>query len=60
MQVPDELRPVCSCGSKMVYIKFVNYYDEVHFWECGNEACINSYERLEKNEYEPDELDERT
>lgn len=45
--IPEEKRPVCSCGNKMDVVRFSNYYDEFNYFECSE--C-----ELDPDYYAPD------
>ena len=47
-QIPEELRPTCSCGEKMIVEKYRGYYDEFSYFSCTN--C-----ELDADDYEPDD-----
>ena len=44
-------RPICVCGSEMIFVKFTGYYDERYFWICNNNKCYVG------QDFEEDEID---
>lgn len=46
-ELPEELRPTCSCGEKMIVVNYKGYYDEFCYFDCA--TC-----GLNADEYEPD------
>lgn len=38
--IPDELRPTCSCGKKMLLKEFEGYYDEFRYFECPDQCYV--------------------
>ena len=47
-QIPEELRPTCSCGEKMTIENYRGYYDDFSYFTCTN--C-----ELDADDYEPDD-----
>lgn len=39
MRVPDDMKPVCICGNKMVLVEYKHYYGNERFWDCHNSDC---------------------
>ena len=35
-KIPEELRPTCSCGEKMIVVNYKGYYDEFSYFSCAN------------------------
>ena len=46
-KIPEELRPTCSCGEKMIVVNYRGYYDEFSYFSCA--TC-----ELDADDYEPD------
>ena len=47
-KIPEDKRPTCSCGQKMIVVKFTNYYDEFNYFEC--DSCD-----LDPDDYQEDD-----
>lgn len=46
-KIPEELKPTCSCGEKMIVVQYKGYYDEFNYFSCAN--C-----ELDTDDYKPD------
>lgn len=46
-KLPEELRPTCSCGERMIIVQYNGYYDEFNYFICTN--C-----ELDADDYESD------
>ena len=46
-ELPEELRPTCSCGEKMTIVQYKGYYDKFSDFSCTK--C-----ELDADDYEPD------
>lgn len=38
-KIDDSIRPTCSCGHKMEFVRYKGYYEEFEYWECNNPEC---------------------
>lgn len=47
IELPEELRPTCSCGERMIVVQYKGYYDEFNYFGCTN--C-----KLDVDDYEPE------
>ena len=47
IELPEELRPTCSCGKRMIVVQYKGYYDEFSYFGCTN--C-----KLDVDDYEPE------
>lgn len=46
MKIPEDKRPICSCGHKMELVEFIGHYDIFNYWNCSNcdlEDKINEF-----------------
>ena len=34
-KIPEELRPICSCGKRMIVVHYKGYYDEFSYFGCA-------------------------
>lgn len=48
MKIPDEKRPICTCGKPLQLVMFSGYYSTMYFWQC-------SYCKID--DYEPDYIE---
>ena len=58
MKMPDNMRPVCVCGDKMVLVQYEHYYGEARFWDCDNKNCQMNDGKEYMYSCDPDRIDD--
>lgn len=50
-KIPDSIRPTCSCGEKMKYVEYEEYYDSFFRWECDKCGLEDEVENYNVDEF---------